>query len=93
MRHQAPTAKILINLAFALQKTGNFEKSAEIYKKAIELDKKDPGAYYNLAITLVKINRRSEALQLLQRSLNDVPEGTPGLQNLRDLLERLKVAK
>jgi tetratricopeptide (TPR) repeat protein len=93
MKHQSPTAKILTNLAFAFQKTGNFEKSADAYKKAIELDNKDPGNYYNLAITLVKINRRAEAMQLLQRSLNDVPEGTPGLQNLRDLLERLKAIK
>jgi tetratricopeptide (TPR) repeat protein len=69
---------------------GNFDKSVEIFKKSLALDSKDAGAYYNLSLILVKTGRRAEALQVLQRAVVDVPEGSPGLQNLRELLERLK---
>ena len=90
MKYQAPTAKVLSNLGFAYQKTGNFEKAAESYKKAIGLDNKDAGAFYNLALILAKAGKRSEAMQVLQKAFSEVPEGAPGLPNLRELFERLK---
>ena len=90
LKYQAPTAKILTNLAFASQKIGNFEKSTELYRQAITLDSRDAGAYYNLALILIKTGQRTEAQQILQRSVKEVPDGAPGLQNLRELLERLK---
>ena len=90
IKYKQPTSKVLANLGFAYQKIGNYEKSMETYKRAIAVDPKDPGIYYNWALILARRGDKTEATALLERSLVEVPVGTPGLKALRDLMERLK---
>jgi HEAT repeat protein/Flp pilus assembly protein TadD len=89
LRYAKPTAKVLTNLAFACQKTGNFEKALDCYKKAASLDPTDAGNYYSWAIVLARTGRKTEARVLINKALRELPAGSPGIKNLRDLLERL----
>ncbi len=89
-RYQEPNARILANMAFSYQKLGKFDRAVSCYSKAVAIDPADPGNYYNWAIILARTGKKSEALEVIHRALKDVPVTSPGLKNLRDLLERIK---
>lgn len=89
-RYQEPNARILANMAFAQQKLGNFDKAVACYSKAVAVDPTDPGNYYNWAIILARTGKKAEAIEVIHKAIKAVPVTSPGLKNLRDLLERIR---
>ena len=53
-------------LALSLAKLEDFENSCAAYAKAIEMNKNDPIAYLNFAITLQKYEEDDKAREMLQ---------------------------
>lgn len=70
------------NLGVLAFNANDFQKAEAAFVKAVELKPADTGAMFNLAMTQVKLNRRAEALDMLQRAIaankaasKPVPEG------------------
>lgn len=59
-------AKAYVYLALSLAKLEDFENSCAAYAKAIEMNKNDPIAYLNFAITLQKYEEDDKAREMLQ---------------------------
>lgn len=61
---------ILVNLGNAYAFSRFFELAANCYKKAIELDPKNPGNYVNLGYVYYILGRKKEAFELYEHRLN-----------------------
>ena len=89
-------AKAYVYLALSLAKLDDFENSCAAYSKAIEMNKNDPLAYLNFAITLHKYEDRDKALEMLQAYKHSVKqvkeeEGVEAIdQNVVEMAEKLQ---
>jgi len=77
-----------INRGNAYYHLGQFEAAIQDYQMA--LDKGDTPAYlpyYNYGLTLIKLKRTSEAIEMLEKALVIAPEASKVKKKLEDLME------
>ncbi len=69
-------------------------EAVEHWKKAVELDKTQYDALYNLCIALVKLNRFQEAIEYMEQFIKSAPPQryASDIENMKKILERVKAA-
>ena len=69
-------------------------EAAEHWKKAVELDKTQYDALYNLCIALVKQNRFQETVKYMEQFIKSAPPQryASDIEDMKKLLTRLKEA-
>jgi predicted O-linked N-acetylglucosamine transferase (SPINDLY family) len=75
-------AKQLFLDALALQETGDLERAAGFYRKALALVPERPSVMNNLAAAYIGLNRHAEAKLLCERLLESNPQDESALLNL-----------
>ncbi len=83
------------DLGVAYGISGNYEKSAEALYKATELDAQDPVLKLNLAMTLINLGKRDEAIVVMNKAynMNYTKENANTLINLGYLYKNLGINK
>jgi tetratricopeptide (TPR) repeat protein len=79
-------AKALINLGAVYNRQGEFQKAADILKKAMAKDGKAVEAYYNLGIAYRGLNQLQLAANTYKEALRINPRMLDAMQNLANLL-------
>jgi len=76
--------------AVALSLKGNTQDAVEAWKKAVELDPRHSQALFNLAASLLKLDRLDEAAGYFERYLKAAPADDPDREKVAALLDALK---
>ncbi len=63
-----------VNLGFAYFNAGDYNRSVELTKKALEIDPKASSAYYNLSLTFQKLGDLDQAIEMANKSLSVDPD-------------------
>jgi tetratricopeptide (TPR) repeat protein len=82
-------ADAYVNAALSSSELGLKQKEEEYYKKALELDPKNPDACYNYAILLEELGRKNEAEEHYKKALELDPKNPDAYYNYAILLEEL----
>lgn len=83
MLPQFPQMFILYNvLGVALEGQRKFEEAASVYRKAITLDGRIAGVYFNLGVVLGNLGNTEEAIQNYRKAIALDPKLTPAYFNL-----------
>ncbi len=83
-------------LAFNFSRAREFEKAADFFKIASQLDPFSPALFYHWGDTLRHLGHFQEADATFRRALNRLPTGQPEVESLRDcinLKERLSLVE
>jgi len=72
----------------------NLPQAAKNWKMAVELDKTQYDALYNLCIILTKMNQFEDAVKYIERFISSAPPNRYGsdIEKMKELLTRLKAA-
>ena len=73
-------------LALIYEKEGGIRKAIDEYVQCIDLDNQDYDSYYKVSILLQDLDRKKEAIEMLNSLLNKKPEYTEASILLGDLL-------
>lgn len=74
-----------LSLAYAYQKTGDFEKAKAHYNEALKIEEKDQGAIYNLGVIALEEKKVDEAEKLFKQVTTINPNHVLGALGLSDL--------
>jgi protein O-mannosyl-transferase len=69
IRKSPHKGRAYVNLGFAYFNAGDYDRSLELTKKALEIDSKSASAYYNLSLTLQKLGDLDQAIEMAKKSL------------------------
>jgi tetratricopeptide (TPR) repeat protein len=70
----APSADLYYDLGNAHLKTGDLDRAAAAYRRALEFDPKHPSALFNLALVLERSGKRAEAVGILAQMGSVAPD-------------------
>lgn len=88
---------VLISLGNSYLERSQYSKALEQYRRVLDLEPKNPTAYYNIACVYSRQKKSKEALEALKQALEygfddfDWMEKDPDLDNIRDLPEFLNL--
>ncbi|MFN8255156.1 MAG: tetratricopeptide repeat protein [Bacteroidales bacterium] len=83
-----PDEELFLNIASALQQTGQYEFAANYYKKVCEIDKENTTATFELAFCYEKINKNHESIELYKWYLASDPYSKLAWFNLAELYNK-----
>jgi Flp pilus assembly protein TadD len=76
----------LLYRGWALDELGRFDEAVNVYKKGVEIDSSNPGAYNNWAISLYKMSKSDQAIEKFRKLLEIRQDYAKGYNNLGYLL-------
>ena len=82
-------ARVRNDIGEAHRRMGQFEDAERHFREALELDERHAPAHFNLALALVQLERRAEALEAFERYLSLRPDA-PDAADVREAIERIR---
>ncbi|OEH76960.1 intraflagellar transport related protein, particle [Cyclospora cayetanensis] len=87
------SARALVNKACTLSQRKELDDAAKLFEDAAALDSRCPEAFYNLAVTLHKLGRNTEALDALRRLRELAPDHAEALFHAATIYEEASSKK